>query len=78
MNGRNTCTTSNTLPVTPTLPRTSRPGPGPQHALVKQAHLESGELRNIATRHSVGQHDTTVFLGGGKIAFHFKRLEEWK
>lgn len=53
-------------------------GPAPSPSPVKDACLRSGELRNTATRHSVGQHDTTVFLGGGKIAFHFKRLEEFK
>lgn len=62
------------LPSTPT----ASLGPGPYHSPVKHACCESGELRNTASRHSIGQHDTTVFLGGGKIAFHFKRLEEFK
>lgn len=59
------------LPILPTRA-------GPYHSPVKHACLESGELRNTATGHSVGQHNTTVFLGSGKIAFHFKRLEEFK
>lgn len=78
MNNRNVSNTSKTLPVSPTFYPYCQSGPGPYHSSVKHDCLGFLCLRNTATRHSVRQHDTTVFLGGGKIAFHFKRLEEFK